>query len=394
MRHGTGRGHRPDTVSDRVTPVSTASATPRSTPAATSTPAVTSTPAPTNIATTVSVASGTSLARVDGVAGTDLVLVGPSGGTQVVRSWPMAGDEDLAAILDWAPDGRRVLVQTFRRSDERASLALVDLVTGSETSLPVSGEVSFLAATFTRPTGANLVVAQGDQDRRVLDRRDAAGNLLAPIAQVAGLSYLAPSRWWLYLPDGTGVLVAGEHGIDLHRNDGTLLRALPVTDAGPCWPVRWWASGTALVACVEPHGEATTWQRLWTVPLDGDAPAALTPAGTDDLQVVDFGYADARQVAGRTFVQWTGDCGAASVEERTAGGLQPVQVDLADGLYVNSVYLQGAAGDRLVLLVTAGCGGEGGRLVTTDLGGGDVRPLLEAPDDMHGTSGALVWPVS
>ncbi len=339
-------------------------------------------------------ADGTALALVSRTGGVDLVLVDPGGERRVVRSWEDTGGETANAVLDWSPDGRQALVRTFRMSEERAQLVTVDLGTGVQQPLAAEGEVSFLAGSFTRPTGANLVVAGGDDQHRTLERRDRSGALLASIGDVRGLDYVVPSRWWLSLPDGTALVLADPTGIAVHRNDGTLVRTVSVSPAdGPCWPVRWWDSARVLAACVEPHGEATTWQRLWLVPVGGGDATPLSPVGTDDLPVVDFGYSDALHVDARTFLQWTGDCGAAAVMEQRGDRVVPLEVASPDRLPVEGVFLQGAADGRLMLLLSAGCGGDGGRLVSTDLDGGDVRLLVPAVDDMLGVADALVWPV-
>ena len=105
------------------------------------------------------------------------------------------------------------------------------------------------------------------------------------------------------------------------RNDGTIVRTLSAPMAGVNAAVRWWDTSEILAHCTK---EASSVSQLWTVPLDGAAPTALTALnsgqGDDPGFKGDLGDGVAWDLPGGTFLQSAGACGTMFLSRLTADG--------------------------------------------------------------------------
>ena len=235
----------------------------------------------------------------DPTAGEALFLVDPNDTMYAVAMWP---SEEW--ILDWSPEGRRVL--SFRDG----ALRLTDLSDGTTAvvpndlygSSPNKDEDGWARwARFTRPTGRDIVVRLLDWGNRIrLECLHTDGTRCAQLADldISSYDYTDPrSRalgitqlTWLYTPTGTEVVVATTEGIRVLTNLGAVIRPLDSPGLG-CSLSRWWSEESVLAACYDPDWVASPcWTRgqvgpgggrsLWSVPLDGSPATRLTPVPT------------------------------------------------------------------------------------------------------------------
>ena len=222
------------------------------------------------------------------MAGEALFLVGPNDTMYAVAMWP-SGEW----LLDWSPEGRRVL--SFRDG----ALRITDLRDG--TTVVVPNDLYGISpnededgwarwARFTRPTGRDIVVRLLDWGDRIrLECLHTDGTRFAQLADLDISSYdytdlrsraLGITQLtWLYAPTGTEVVVATTEGIRLLTNLGAVIRPLDSPGLG-CSLSRWWDERSVLAACHDPDWAASPcWTRgqvgpgggrsLWSVPLDG-----------------------------------------------------------------------------------------------------------------------------
>jgi len=212
-----------------------------------------------------------------------------------------------ATVHDWAPGGRRVLVE------QDGGLLVVDLASGA-----VEGPIVFPAegygrARFTRPTGRDVVVATQRLDRSRLEvlRTDGISYALITDHEVPPELRMWYAVTWVYGLDGMSVTLADSEGIRRHTNRGELLWSLPSPGLG-CRVLRWWTADTLLVACTdrgyaEQHPEMPPdfgW-RVWSVPLDGSPARALSPS-TDEGAY--GGVLDGLRVGTKVIIAHAGCC--------------------------------------------------------------------------------------
>jgi hypothetical protein len=247
-------------------------------------------------------------------------------------SWPGPGLQ----VLDWSPDGRRLLALDYRRYP---ALSIIDLYDRTTATVPVhsAGEYRISSARFTRPAGRDIVVHLIDDWNRMRVRLETLHTDGTPFALLADLGlisshtpqYVSGGLSWLYAASGTQVVVTTSDGIRLLDNQGVLLRSLDSPGPG-CTLSRWWDERRVLAACWDPDwvaspcaarpGEPVGGRSLWVVPVDGSPAARVTPApvceesGTGSPQSAPE-YTDAVAVGGMV---------AATHTLRTAcsGGLQ------------------------------------------------------------------------
>lgn len=226
------------------------------------------------------------LTLYDGVEAEVLYLVSPRSDLFEIASWD-PGSRPSHTLADWSPDLRHALIRRFNPMPVPAlELQLLDLKSGEVSvieSIPyVSGSdaepLRSLWGRFTRPTGENLMVFRSVDGVVSLDRRTAAGTILATFEAVGP---------WLYSPDGTAAVIGDNNGLHLHRNDGAFLRDLPVDSEGTplaTAPLRWWSDDT-LLATTRRHGDPqarghASWDdvSLVTVSLSSDSIVTLDGA--------------------------------------------------------------------------------------------------------------------
>jgi hypothetical protein len=306
-----------------------------------------------------------------------LYLVNPAGGRYAIATFPLTPDQpgDLA---DWSGDGSHaVFVSGVQGSS--AVITDVDLHSGSRTSFTV--DYGYPSPRFTRPDGKALLLTLKDNK---LERVDPAGNLQLtyPTDKLAGKF----TGEYLYTPDGTQLVLGTDAGLQLMGNDGTVGKALPLAGTSGCSPVRWWGDGAKIVLA---QCNLSGPPQLWQIPVDGQAPTALTAPITDP-QSHDSGDVDAWQLPGGTFVQYLGGCGAIFLgklnPDGTTSKVSVPNVDLS-----HSIYVIGAHNGNLDLQAqVAGCG-PAQSLLDYDPVAGTTTVLLGPPLNGGSVSKALPY---
>lgn len=277
-------------------------------------------------------------------ATTTLYLVDPAGGRYPITTFPPPGDKAAPELIDWSGDGTRALF--YAPYAQPPSAIIVDLHTGTQTTLPVPA-----SPRFTLPDGKALLVSDRTdyQAPAHLDRIDLTGKhqFTYPVDTLDSPF----SGALLSTPDGTRLVLGTAKGLALMGNDGTVGATLTVPDRTDCAPLRWWdgtAASTVLATCEGP-GNTT---QLWTVPIDGGAPTALT-APNDHQSGPDLGDGMAWQLPAGTFIQAAGACGVIYLAKLNPDGTTTkVDVPKASG----SVSVLGANGDHLTVQARAACG--------------------------------------
>jgi TolB protein len=282
---------------------------------------------------------------------TTLYLVNPAGGRYAITNFPPSGEKAQPELVDWSADGSHALFQTGSADPATPSMAIiVDLHTGTQTTLRVHG-----SPRFTRPDGKALLLTaypDGYTGPASLDRVDLAGNrqLTYPTDKL-GSQF---SAGYLSTPDGTVLILGTDAGLAVMGNDGTAGKTLPVADQTDCAPLRWWDGGLATTVLARCEGTGYT-SRLWLVPVNGDAPSALT-APNDGQKGPDLGDANAWRIPSGTFVQALSGCGRVYLAKLNADGTTtPVSVPKLDEGH--SVVVVGVNGDHLNLQAKLACGG-------------------------------------
>lgn len=243
--------------------------------------------------------------------GEGLFLIDPANATYAVGAW------DGGEILDWSPDGSRVLVFD-------GELKAIDLRDGAASVIPVDlvGEGDFRLDARFLPAGDGLAVRVLDWEQHVrLQRLGIDGTVQATLADLdlaqdayGTAEFVEMGVTWLFAPGGDEAVVATTEGISLLDGSGALIRPLDTPGLG-CTLSRWWDGERALAACYDPDWAASVcWYRgpmpdgrsLWAVPIDGSPATLLTPqpvcssAATEPAPAYADGLAVGEIVAART----------------------------------------------------------------------------------------------
>jgi hypothetical protein len=285
---------------------------------------------------------------------------------------------DWLTIADWSPDRRSVLQR------DALSLNLVDLVT-RESTVVVDGGVA--GATFTRPTGRNLIVQAVDNGQ--VQWRSRTGELLGILVERTGPSWEYSE--WIYGEDGTHLVIGVEDALLHLTADGRLIGELAVPDAAldgtACHPRKWWPDGRVLAACVVETGVNATADALYLIPLDGGPPERISPEPSLNPQ---RGYADAWPFEGGVLLQWAtyGDGGGQEITHPD-GTLEELGWDLPNRPGADHVVEVGP--DRVVVLNRGGTGpGTTGALVAVTPSTGEVRVLVPGNPEEGGVLSVIV----
>lgn len=324
-----------------------------------------------------------------------LYLVSPTG-----ERYPMAefGPAEMATnVSDWSGDGSHVLLTPGYGQDGQA--ISLDLHTGERTAFPVTGTVR-----YTQPNGRAFLVSNSysGAEPGTLTRIDAAGDVQMsyPTDDLGGAGQFSGD--YLALPDGTQLVLStanlgnevvprSDNSLVIVGNDGSINRTLPVPMSNAtCAPVKWWTDEVLLAHCEIQHGGG---EQLWTVPLDGGKPTALTAVNTHDDQPGfegNYGNWNAFKTANGTFLPTAGACGTTFVSKLTADGH-------TERLHIpgvsDSAGLAGVSGDKLVVVGQVGCGG-GNSLVSYDPATNTSDVLLGAPVNGGGVEDVRLYPVT
>jgi hypothetical protein len=288
---------------------------------------------------------------------TTLYLIDPAGARYAITTFPPVGNGPSPRLVDWSGDGSHAL---FDVGDKHGPHVIsVDLHTGTHTTLTVDG-----TPRYTRPDGRALLVSTSGNGTNTLKRIDLAGNpqftyptdQLGDAGQFGGAYVESPDGTQLVLSTanpGTQQAPMRNNSLVVLRNDGVVVRELPSPmPGGTCHPERWWTSTVILADCTADSGS-----QLWQVPLDGEAPTALTAVnsghGDDAGFRGDFGDSDAWQLPSGTFLQSAGACGSIFLSRLTPDKhttrVTPPGLD-------SSVLVAGATADKLLLVGKVGCG--------------------------------------
>ncbi len=251
-----------------------------------------------------------------------LLLVDPLGGRYRVAVLPAPPDYGL---LDWAGDGRRVLIATPATGPrQRSEIEDVDLGTGKVLH-HFNAEGSGSSYQYTRPDGLAILASGqsiGPSGPGPIVRLSLSGSTeLTYPTSFPGVGAFSPSYSSGVLPslDGTELVVEGHKGMALVENNGTFVR-----DLGPrgqqCGPDRWWSATELVASCQRLNGNAVP--ALWLVPTNGKAASQLTFPKPPDL-----GDLDGWQAGTAVYTQAAGACGTEFLAARQpGGGTKPVPV--------------------------------------------------------------------
>lgn len=318
-------------------------------------------------------------------ASTTLYLVDPTGNRYAITTFAPE-DSHSMALLDWSGDGSHALFGDEYPAPD--TVISVNLHTGTKTTIQVNGY-----AEFTRPDGNAILVSNSygfDNVRpAVLKRMDLDGNvqMTYPTEKPGGTGQFTGNH--LESADGTQLVLGTNDNLVVMRNDGTIVRTLatPMPD-GSCRAVRWWTDDVVLTQCTEDRGSGS---QLWTVPLDGSTPTALTALnsgqGEDPGFKGDLGDGVAWQLPSGTFLQSAGACGTMFLSRLTPDG-HTTRVDVPG--VSESVEVAGVSGDKLALLGRVGCGGTDS-LVTYDPATNSSTVLLGPPVNGGGVTEAIPY---
>lgn len=291
---------------------------------------------------------------------TTLYLIDPAGARYAITTFPPTGNNPGPELVDWSGDGSHALFYVSGKHGPGPNAISVDLHTGTQTTLTVDG-----TPRYTHPDGKAILVLAGDNGNNTLKRVDLAGNpqFTYPTDQLGSAGRFGGQ--YLQSPDGTLlVLSTGNPGnqqspgsgnnLVVMRNDGQVVRELPPPmPGGSCDPVRWWTPTAILANCTGDSGV-----QLWQVPVDGDAPTALTAPnsrnGDDPGFQGDYGDGDAWQLPSGTFLQTAGACGSIFLSRLTP---DKHTTKVTPPGMESSVIVAGATADKLLLVGKVGCGG-------------------------------------
>lgn len=250
-----------------------------------------------------------------------LYLVSPDG--DVYEAANLGTDGDLR-LADWAPGSSRVLILRGPSEGRNGfgTAEVLDLETGASVGIvtlpPGDGARS---ATFTRPTGQNLVVSAAGGANGWLKRFSPTGQELATLLSATdpnlppdGIIDFDPT--WIYSQDGTFAVV-NHNGLSRVSSDGSTTTPIPLP-AGTleCWPVRWWDGSQLLARCNDDLGPdpdvpstRRTSSNMWLISMTGQLPQRLSSHVSKE--VTDVGITNIWDVAGTRYAQWGDDCGGA-----------------------------------------------------------------------------------
>jgi TolB protein len=313
---------------------------------------------------------------------TTLFLVDPDGGRYLIDTLPAPS---LYQLYDWSGDGRRALIGTpTTGAQPKSRVEEIDLASGKVLSqFTSSGSNTYDDwYQFTRPKGLALLRSSQDDNGVIsLARLSLTGETqqtypsARPVVASAN-SALLPSL------DGTELVVAADHGLELFANNGTFLRGIgPLAKA--CSPERWWGPNDLVASCVSLSVNSSAVPALWLVPVNGPAPSQLTFP-----KAPDYGDVNGWKVGNAVYLQALGACGTEFLARRLSNGATK-QVNVPKA--ANDERVIGASGGQLALQAVVGCGG-GQSLFLFDPTTAKETALLGPPLNGGGVLSALPYP--
>ena len=292
-----------------------------------------------------------------------LYLISPGGTRYQLASWP--NDRTAPFLLAWSPDGKRALFQVFSGQGRVEQLTLAS---GQMSTFVMQGSATPIG--YTTPDGLNIVASRPSPPGWSLARYSLSGRRTRALGSSADGQVL-------YAPSGTVFVTGASDGLKLVRNDGTLVRQLPIpgTSANLCNPARWWDSSTVLASCPPPNSSSS---RLWLVPLNGGRPTALTPPR--GVKTHDLGDFDAWSLPSGLYLQSSGACGTLQIfKQARNGSITLVTVPHTEG----DNHVLTALGARLLIEAPTSCTGSVS-LLWFDPGTRAEQWLVRTPSTAHG----------
>lgn len=268
-----------------------------------------------------------------------LYLVSPAGARYPLYTWPASNAS--AYLLAWSGDKARALV-AYPATGKAAQL---DLATGKLTPLTMAGGATPIG--YTRPTGQDILGWQQVGSSMRLARYSQVGQLLKVLVTEPSTTDITA----VGSAFGGVLAVSSGNGLLLVRNAGGVIRSLPVGASGTsCQPVRWQDARTVLAWCTAKDAAPP---RLWSVPVSGAKPTAVTPQRAASSQ--DLGDLDAWQLSSGLYLQAATGCGQGQIFRQAANGaVTRVDIPGATG-YDN--WIVTASGSRLLVKAETGCEG-------------------------------------
>jgi hypothetical protein len=260
----------------------------------------------------------------------ELELVDPLGGRYRMLRRPVnsAGNSYLR-LTDWSADAQvALLVADLGTRDARA--IRYDLKFGTRHATPLAADITTAAL---GPVGELYATAYDGTVGSRVSRVDLDGRSRVIARHTSGLT--------LPRPDGTRIVVAplsrSAHQFRVISSRGRLIHTLDVPQS--CSPSRNWMQTSVLASCS--RNGAT---RLFRVPVDGEAPVAIS--GNHGAGSVDLGDVDARRLHHSTYLEASSSGGQLIlVRQRSGGHVVRVDVPATQG----DVFLLGTSRGRLVL---------------------------------------------
>ena len=303
-------------------------------------------------------------------------LVSPEGTPYEIAVWAASGAPDR--VFDVRPDGKAAILGF------PAGPRLLDLTTGTIDPLP--GGVSGVYATFTRPTGRDIVVLAAGGGV-MMHRTDGSGSAeLAPTGGTRSeMWYGLPTPPWIYDPEGMAAVVNGPGGISLVSNQGNFIRGLELPGMR-CTALHWWDPLALVMRCDAPAVNRPDIFQLWLVDPTGAAlPIPMTTDDENALPEMYGGYVDAFRAFGGAVVQGLVEAGSGWFPISKWSGTGP-STPLGDPVAGQLI----AGGDQSLTLLQYGCCGEiWGALEIFDPQGNQIARIESGYDyygviDAHG----------
>jgi TolB protein len=313
---------------------------------------------------------------------TTLFLVDPEGGRYLVDTLPAPS---LYELYDWSGDGRRALIGTpTSGAGAKSRVEEIDLASGKILSqFTSSGSNTYDDCyQFTRPNGLALLRSSQSSNGEISVARLSLSGETQQTYPTAHPAIASANTALLPSLDGTELVVAADHGLDLFANNGTFLR-----DIGPsakaCSPQRWWDPTDLVASCESLSANSSAVPALWLVPVDGPAPTQLTFPNPPD-----YGDVNGWKVGNAIYLQALGACGTEFLARRLSNGAtKQVTVPKA----ANDERVIGASNGQLALQAVVGCGG-GQSLFWFDPTTAKETPLLGPSLNGGGVLTALPYP--
>jgi len=297
-------------------------------------------------------------------------LVAPDGAAYEIAAWPASAAPDR--VFDVRPDGKAAILGF------PAGPRVLDLPAGTVGPLP--GGVSGVMATFTRPTGQDIVVLDA-AGAAIMYRTDGSGSaVLAPVGGTQSpMAYGLPTPPWIYDPEGMAAVVNAPGVVYLIDNQGNHIR--DIDDVGlRCTALHWWDPLALVMRCNAPAVYRSDIFQLWLVDPTGAAlPIPMTTGDENTLPEMYGGYVDAYRAGDRVMLQGLLEVGSGwfPISRWSATGPNTPLGEQVAGQLI-------AAGERSLTLLLYGCCGEiYGALVQFDRDGTQIS-RLEAPYDYYG----------